>query len=531
MNCIRQYIFISFFFLVSCSHSPVSVVDTPVKEPMESESDDPNPEALKHFMDAQLYISQNNYPMAIIELQDALRLDPTVGSIHVSLAEALWKLGKIERAEDHLQSAITLNDKDVDARIMMANQYIIRHQYKKAEDQFVILSSIEPNNAEHVNAHAELASAQLQWEKAIQLYRKAYEIDPSQIKSLERAAEIALRSNQLQTAREVYAHLVKIDGRNIEYLSAYTDLVIMEEDYDKAIEIINKILDVEGITKDRLFQSGVIFYQKGQYEQSLSFFQQAFELDREDVDVMHFLVSALIELDQTDSADVYSEKMLALSPDDSRGYINKSLIYLKTNNFQDAIDILQNIADKFENEYAIQYLLGNSYYQNQTYDQALIYLNRALDISPKSRNVLHVLAIINDSQHQWAVSDSLYELLISTDSTDAQALNNYAYSLVERDNRLENALQYAAKAIALAPKNAAYLDTYGWIHFKLGHTVEAINYINNSIELENTNAIVLEHFGDVLHSSDRQKEALEYYRKALEIDPENESLKFKSYPE
>lgn len=527
MNCIRQYIIISFFFLVSCSHSPVSVIDTPAKEPMPSESDKPNPEALKHFMDAQLYISQNNYPMAIIELQDALRLDPTVGSIHVSLAEALWKLGKIERAEDHLQSAISLNGKDVEARTMIAKQYIIRRQYNKAEDQFVILSSIEPNNAEHINAHAELASAQLQWGKAIQLYRKAYEIDPSQIKSLERAAEIALRSNQLQTARDVYAHLVKIDSRNIEYLSAYTDLVIMGEDYDKAIEIIKMILDVEGITKDRIFQSGIIFYQKGQYEQSLSFFQQAFELDREDIDVMHFLVSALIELDQIDSADVYSEKMIALLPDDSRGYINKSLIYLKTNNFQDAIDILQNIADKFENEYAIQYLLGNSYYQNQTYDQALIYLNRALDISPKSRNVLHVLAIINDSQHQWVVSDSLYEQLISSDSTDAQALNNYAYSLVERDNRLENALQYAAKAIALAPKNAAYLDTYGWIHFKLGHTVEAINYINNSIELENTNAIVLEHFGDVLHSSDRQKEALEYYRKALEIDPENETLKEK----
>ncbi len=531
MSRFRKYIFISFFILVSCSHRPVTSVESNVKESIPSELDEPNPEALKHFMDAQLYISQNNYPMAIIELQDALRFDPNAGSIHVSLAESLWKLGKIERAEDHLQSAISLNDKDVEARIMLANQYIIRHQYQKAEDQFVILSTIEPNNAEHVNAHAELASAQMQWGKAIQLYRKAYEIDPSQIKSLERAAEIALRSNQLQIATEVYAHLVKIDSRKIEYLSAYADLVIMGEDYDKALEIINMILDVEGITKDRVFQSGVIFYQKGQFEQSLSFLQQAFDLDQEHVDVMHFLTSALLELDQIDSANIYSEKMIALFPNDPRGYINKTLIYLNTNNFQNAIDILQSVEEKFQSEYAIQYLLGNSYYQNQTYDQALIYLNRALEISPKSRNVLHVLAIINDSQHQWAVSDSLYKQLISTDSTDAQALNNYAYSLVERDNRLEDALQYAAKAIALAPNNAAYLDTYGWIHFKLGHMNEAINYIKNSIELENTNAVVLEHFGDILLSSNRQKEAQVYYKKALELDPENESLKLKANSE
>ncbi len=531
MSQFRQYIFISFFILVSCSHRPASSVGPDAKETIPSESDEPNPDALKHFMDAQLYISQNNYPMAIIELQDALRFDPNAGSIHVSLAESLWKLGKIERAEEQLKTAISLNDKDVEARVMLANQYIIRHQYKKAEDQFIILSTIEPNNAEHVNAHAELAAAQMQWGKAIQLYRKAYTIDPSQIRSLERAAEIALRSNQLQIATEVYAQLVKIDSRNIEYLSAYADLAIMGKDYEKATEIINMILDVEGITKNRIFQSGVIFYQKGQFEQSLSFLRQAFELDQEDVDVMHYLTSALLELGQIDSANIFSEKMIALFPDDPRGYINKTLVYLNTNNFQNATEFLQSVADKFENEYAIQYLLGNSYYQNHTYDQALIYLNRALEILPTSRSVLHILAIINDSQNQWTVSDSLYEQLISTDSTDAQALNNYAYSLVERNSRLENALQYAAKAIALAPKNAAYLDTYGWIHFKLGHIDEALTYVNNAIELEDTNAVVLEHYGDILLSSNRKKEALEYYRKALEIDPENESLKLKAYSE
>ena len=83
-----------------CVQRPEPVVDQTVAEAVEI-TQEPNPEALKHFMDAQLYISQSNYPMAIIELQDALRLDPTAGSIHVSLSEAFWKLGKIERAEDH----------------------------------------------------------------------------------------------------------------------------------------------------------------------------------------------------------------------------------------------------------------------------------------------------------------------------------------------------------------------------------------------------------------------------------------------
>ncbi|MFQ6678161.1 MAG: tetratricopeptide repeat protein [Fidelibacterota bacterium] len=527
MKLSRQFIFTILFIFIGCSQHPVSSTDPSSKEIIITEPHEPNPEAIEHFMDAQLYISQNNYAMAIIELQDALTLDPNAGAIHVSLADALWKIGKIERSEDHLLSAISLNNNDTDARIMLANQYIIRHQYKKAEDQFRKLSSIEPNNAEHLNALAELAAAQKQWGVAIQLFREAYEIDPSQIKSLEQAAEIALRSNQLQLARDVYAHLVEIDNQNINYLSAYADLVIMDEDYDKAIEIINSILDIEGITKDRLFQSGVIFYQKGQFEQSLSFFRKALMLNQDDIELLHFLTSAFIELDQSDSANIYSEKMIILAPDDYRGYINKSLNYLNDNNITDAIIVLENVAETFQTEYAIQYLLGNSYYLNQTYDKSIIYLNRALKISPKARNIMHMLAIIHDTEHNWTISDSMYQHLILTDSTDAQAFNNYAYSLVERNTQLENALSYASKAISIAPKNAAYLDTYGWIHFKLGHIEEAIDYIYNSVKMDNSNAIVLEHLGDVFLASGESEEARKYYRKAFEINPENEILKTK----
>ena len=131
----------------------------------------------------------------------------------------------------------------------------------------------------------------------------------------------------------------------------------------------------------------------------------------------------------------------------------------------------------------------------------------------------------------WPKSDSLYVNLINSDSTDAQAYNNYAYSLVERDERLEFALQIAMQAITLAPKNAAYLDTYGWILFKLGKNDDALNYIQHSIELENTNGVVLEHLGDVLMRVNRKNDALEYYRKALEFDNNNDTLKYKAFPE
>ena len=123
------------------------------------------------------------------------------------------------------------------------------------------------------------------------------------------------------------------------------------------------------------------------------------------------------------------------------------------------------------------------------------------------------------------------DLSLTRRRNNINSYNNYAYSLVERNERLVFALQIAMKAINLVPGNAAYLDTYGWILFKLGKVGEAMNYIQNSIELEASNAVVLEHLGDVLMSANREKDALEYYRKAFEFDKNNNTLKNKAYPE
>ena len=65
----------------------------------------------------------------------------------------------------------------------------------------------------------------------------------------------------------------------------------------------------------------------------------------------------------------------------------------------------------------------------------------------------------------------------------------------------------AERAILLEPENAAFLDTIGWIHYKIGNIDSAVIYIKQSVTLEDTNAIVLEHLGDALIGKMKLKEA------------------------
>ena len=197
---------------------------------------------------------------------------------------------------------------------------------------------------------------------------------------------------------------------------------------------------------------------------------------------------------------------------------------MNQNKPQAVISLLEPVSDSFVKIYSIQYLLGLSHNQMKQFDEARKYLSNALKIRPDSPNVLHTMAILYDEIEDWDKSDEIYKRLIKADSTDAQAFNNYAYSLVERNEQLNKALELAKQAIDLEPENPSYLDTIGWIYFKLNNVNKAREYIEASIKITGDNAVVLEHLGDVFMKNKNPETALGFYKRALNLDKSNERL-------
>mgnify|MGYP003314481488 FL=1 len=104
-----------------------------------------NTKALKHFMDGEMYFSQGNYPMAVIEFQDALRYDPGSSSIHTSLAEVYVRLSKLDRAEETLQEALRLDPLNADARELLAQKFLMQNSVEKGLEQYIILEGNNPD--------------------------------------------------------------------------------------------------------------------------------------------------------------------------------------------------------------------------------------------------------------------------------------------------------------------------------------------------------------------------------------------------
>jgi Tfp pilus assembly protein PilF len=121
-------------------------------------------------------------------------------------------------------------------------------------------------------------------------------------------------------------------------------------------------------------------------------------------------------------------------------------------------------------------------------------------------------------------SDSLYEKALQLDPENALVNNNYAYSLSERGLQLERALEMVKISLKADSLNSSYLDTIGWIYFKLGQYDLALKYIEEAIKVGGENAVMLEHLGDILFKQGSNAQALEMWKKALELDSSNEIL-------
>ena len=528
---------LSLLFFSNCVQRPAVIIEDPIEqEQVQFESNkeiktkpNENVKAIAHFMDGQLFMSQGNYSMAILEFQDALELDPEATTIIVSMAESYWKLGKAKKSEELLFNALNLDPEDYEAREMLANQYIYQNKHDKAIEQYRVLAeNADEGDTKYLIALAKLVLSQNDINESISLFIKAYERDKSRIDILEEAANLSLRSRQLEKARNLYKQLIDIDMNNAYYLSTYIDLIVMSGDYENGITALESLIDIEGETTERLSQLGILYYKIDNIVKAKPLFNKLVNMNHFDATIMHFLSNIYIEESIFDSARIIADQIIYHHPSDPRGYLDAALAELNKENPIGAIKVLEPVNKKFNSEFSIQYLLGSSYQQLKEYDKATIVLRESLKIYPESRGARHTLAIASDALSYWTESDSLYEGLIKSDENDVQALNNYSYSLVERNIQLNKALNMAKKAIDLEPKNAAYLDTIGWIYYKMDNIEKALSFIRKSIELDNDNAVVLEHLGDVLIANNQVEEAILFYLKALDIDKDNEILKQKA---
>jgi tetratricopeptide (TPR) repeat protein len=139
------------------------------------------------------------------------------------------------------------------------------------------------------------------------------------------------------------------------------------------------------------------------------------------------------------------------------------------------------------------------------------------------RDLVFTRAAALERLDRFEESEALFRQLVVAEPNDANAANYLGYMWADRQVRLEEALELIARAVSLDPENSAYLDSLGWVHFRLGDIAEAERWLRRAVDLGGNlgDGTIYCHLGEVLLAGGERAEARRYLVLGLDMGCED----------
>ena len=189
-----------------------------------------------------------------------------------------------------------------------------------------------------------------------------------------------------------------------------------------------------------------------------------------------------------------------------------------------AAEVAQALARARPDLPLVQARLGDVLRDNDDPAGARAAYSTALDLygpdDPNRWVVLYSRAIVAHAMDDWTQAETDFRAALALNPDQPQVLNYLGYSLVERGEKLDEALDMIERAVAALPDSGAIVDSLGWVYFQLGRYDDAVVPLEQAAALEATDPIVNDHLGDAYWAVGRAREARFQWQRALSFDPD-----------
>lgn len=365
---------------------------------------------------------------------------------------------------------------------------------------------------EHMGALA--AAASLGSDKALDYARRAFENDTTDIYLRRQLTRLLLDGRRLTEA-------VELSPDDINVLFAQADHFYNSNDETRFLDIVERLIRRSEINGPGLFESLAndrAFYVRN-FPKMMGMARQLMLDAPTDYRAVKLYTGALLAGGRTEEGlEVYKSYIT-----DTTSFSEPYVMIIDGEAYLQRPDSVHlwgaRAITRFPDDYALRLQYGAALERlelnkeaHEIYD---LVLRRATDDSIRSvACTLSGNLYARQGRARRSVAD--YSRAIDFDPDNAMALNNLAYTFAVQGRNLGRALEMSEKSLAIEPLNATYIDTYGYILYRLGNLEEAKKALRHAASLEDSPAILL-HYADVLQALGEEFMAEHYRKKAAEM--------------
>lgn len=471
----------------------------------------------------KLYGASGQSALAEEQFRAALRVAPTNMDALASLVQSLAGQDKLDQAGQEIASLPPVA-RSAQVYATLGDAYLGAHRYGDAAQAFQQAVEARPDDADLQKALGSALMDGHQYPEALKVYQSLRQQLPDD-------GAVALRLGQLQM------QMAQWDGARASLQSARTLLGPDDVESAYATALLDQStghdqaalqgLQALAARKNRPASQSIFLSQlarlemhMGKYDDAQASLQQLQGLGPEYRSrALNLEMELYAEQRRYPEALAAAKAALADQPDARALHITYANLLSASGDPAAARASLQPLMKGTAADWDLYLALGQIDLAANQYPQALADTRHADQLASDSAahaRALMQMGMIAARQKDFAGAEEQYRKALALAPHDAAALNALGYLLAEQGVRLPEALGYVQQALAQDAENGAYLDSLGWIYFKMNRLPDAVSSLERAVRLDRHDPNILDHLAQAYEGDGKLQQAASSWTQALE---------------
>jgi len=465
------------------------------------------------------------------------------------------------------EKIVALQPKDVESRMVLGQLYTVKHDQKKAEEQFKTAQSMEPDSEEVVLNLARLYAESGDMEQAakaietvpvadrtakmedalgstyeqlkrtkeaIAAYQRANDLEPGDPRTLDALAHALLGDNQLDEALKQYRALAEADPENAGAQVRIGEILRRQGKYEDALATIRKARKIDSSSLEAGFNEGLLLDVLGRYDEAAQTYEKMVDLtshangaytteEKNNRGIFLERLGAIYhEQNKTAEAIAAYQKLIDMGGDTAgRGYQFQVDTWRDAKQYDKAIEVARKAVEANPKNRELKLMLAGEMGDLGKTDEGLAQAKGLLANTADDRQVWLAMGQMCVRAHRWKEAEDDFNKAepLTSKKEDREYLIFLRGELAERQKHYEPAEQFFRQALELEPDNAMVLNYLGYMLADKGKQLpEALKLIRKAVEQEPMNGAYLDSLGWVYFRMGEYELAEENLRQAVERD-------------
>ena len=252
--------------------------------------------------------------------------------------------------------------------------------------------------------------------------------------------------------------------------------------YEKTSQYFLMLHELEELEKSgvanaqTLSRMGAVYVQVQDFPRAEQYFTRAKAMDNGNLPAGNFL-AILAERRGDYARAVTLLQETADYAQDPAKQIQVSYYQRKLNEPEESFKTVRLTHERFPDNGEVTYLYAVALNERKEHKAADKLLGPLVEKFPQSEDARLQYAFALEGTRQYKQMEEQLTVLLEKNPKHAPALNLLAFSLAERGERLDQAAQYAARALAVWPDDYSFIDTQAWVFYKQGNYAQAADLV------------------------------------------------------